>query len=114
MKRRDFVALGAAGAASLAAQDQVPVGLIGAGGRGRFVARVFQRHPEVRIAAVCDVYEPNLEKGLSESGNQGRAYRNYKQLLDDKGIPIVLIATPEHWHHRMLFDAMAAGKDVYV
>ena len=111
MKRREFVALGAA---SLAGQDQARAGLIGAGGRGRFVAKVFQRHPEVRIAAVCDVYEPNLERGLSESGNQGRAYRNYKQLLDDKEIGIVIIATPEHWHHRMLLDAMAAGKDVYV
>ena len=42
------------------------------------------------------------------------AYRNYKQLLEDKEIQAVLIATPEHWHHRMILDALAAGKDVYV
>ncbi|MDQ6666026.1 MAG: Gfo/Idh/MocA family oxidoreductase, partial [Acidobacteriota bacterium] len=43
-----------------------------------------------------------------------KPYRNYKQLLDDKNIQAVLIATPEHWHYRMVLDAMAAGKDVYI
>lgn len=74
----------------------------------------FQRHPDLQVHAVCDVYEPNLERGLSEAGRGVKAYRNYKQLLDDKDIDVVLIATPEHWHHRMTLDAMAAGKDVYV
>src|SRR5207247_10661902 len=43
-----------------------------------------------------------------------KAYRNYKQLLADNDVKAVLIATPEHWHHRMVLDALAAGKDVYV
>ena len=43
-----------------------------------------------------------------------KAYRNYKQLLEDKSIDAVLIATPEHWHAQMVLDALAAGKDVYV
>jgi predicted dehydrogenase len=43
-----------------------------------------------------------------------KAIRNYRQILDDKGIQAVLIATPEHWHHRMVLDALAARKDVYV
>ncbi len=75
--------------------------------------RVFRQDAGVRMAAVCDVYEPHLEAGLSESGG-ARAYRNYKALLEDKDIRAVIIATPEHWHHRMLLDALAAGKDVYV
>ncbi len=114
MKRRDFVAAGSAMAGALRAQAKLRVGLIGAGGRGRYVAKTFLNNPDVTFGAVCDVYEPNLEKGLSETGNQGRAYRNYKQLLADATIPVVLIATPEHWHHRMVLDALAAGKDVYV
>jgi predicted dehydrogenase len=111
--RRTFL-LGAAGA-GLAQSPAAPVaaGLIGAGGRGRYLQRLFRRDPAVRMAGVCDVYEPNLEAGLSESGG-ARAYRNYRALLDNQEVQAVIIATPEHWHHRMLLDALAAGKDVYV
>ena len=59
----------------------------------------------------------NLEQALSiaaKTGTQPKAYRNYKQLLDDKDITAVLIATPEHWHYQMVIDALAAGKDIYV
>ena len=99
--------------AQTAPSDRHVVGLIGAGGRGRFVTSVFAKDQRVRVGAICDVYEPNLESGLS-AHKGAKAYRNYKALLDDKDIDIVVIATPEHWHHRMLLDAMMAGKDVYV
>jgi predicted dehydrogenase len=117
--RRGFLA-GCASGFVMAGQQAAPVtlGVIGAGGRGQLVMSTFQQDAAVRVGAVCDVYEPNLEKGLSlaakAAGNAPKAYRNYKQLLDDKRIDAVLIATPEHWHHRMVLDALAAGKDVYV
>ena len=113
MKRRVFLM---AGAAALAASpsEQLRVGLIGSGGRGRTVMRRCTRHADITIAGVCDVYEPNLERGLSDAGGGARAYRNYKQLLDNKQIDAVIIASPEHWHHRMLLAAIAAGKDVYI
>jgi predicted dehydrogenase len=115
MDRRTFFLAGSgvmlAGAAP---SDQHVAGLIGSGGRGQYIMKLCMRDPAVRIGGVCDVYEPNLEKGLSAAGNQARAYRNYKALLDNRDIDIVIIATPEHWHHRMLLDALAAGKDVYV
>src|SRR5438105_3749061 len=119
MDRRQFlVAGGAAFAAGAAPSDQVVLGVIGSGGRGTFVMGVFQKEAAVRVGAICDVYEPNLERAISEAKKSGgsapKAYRNYKQLLDDKDIHAVLIATPEHWHHRMVLDALAAGKDVYV
>ena len=110
--RRSFL-LTAATSSLASPADPLPVALIGAGGRGRYLMKVFRQDPDVRIAGVCDVYEPNLEAGLSESGG-ARAYRNYKAVLDSKDIQAVIIATPEHWHHRMLLDALAAGKDVYV
>lgn len=97
---------------------KISLGVIGSGGRGTFVMSTFQKSADVEVAAICDVYEPNLERALSAAAKaQGRApkaYRNYKQLLDDKSIDAVLIATPEHWHARMVLDAIAAGKDVYV
>lgn len=74
----------------------------------------FRRDPDLAVQGVCDVYEPNLEQGLSEAGPGARAYRDYRQALDDPQVDAVLIATPEHWHHRMTLDAIAAGKDVYV
>jgi predicted dehydrogenase len=119
LNRRSFLmAGGSVLMAQTAPSDQIVLGVIGAGGRGNFVMGVFQKNAAVRVGAICDVYEPNLERGLSNAskvaGNHPKAYRNYKELLADKDIQAVLIATPEHWHAQMVLDALAAGKDVYV
>ncbi|HLH19139.1 MAG TPA: Gfo/Idh/MocA family oxidoreductase [Bryobacteraceae bacterium] len=118
--RRIFLlnAAGAMAAHAAAPADQVVLGVIGSGSRGTFVMTVFQKDPAVRIGAICDVYEPNLEKAISTAsripGSKPKAYRNYNDLLADPDIDAVLIATPEHWHARMVLDALAAGKDIYV
>src|SRR5579884_325553 len=118
--RRIFLlnAAGAMAAHAAAPADQVVLGVIGSGSRGTFVMTVLQKDPAVRIGAICDVYEPNLEKAISTAsripGSRPKAYRNYKDLLADPDIDAVLIATPEHWHARMVLDALAAGKDIYV
>jgi predicted dehydrogenase len=119
MDRRIFLMAGAGmTVASASPADQVVLGVIGSGSRGTFVMGVFQKDPSLRVGAICDVYEPNLEKALSTASKAQQsaavAYRNYKQLLADKNIQAVLIATPEHWHAQMVLDALAAGKDVYV
>jgi predicted dehydrogenase len=115
MNRRSFfLSTGGVLLAQTAPSDQLAVGLIGSGGRGRYLMSLFRKDTAVRIAGVCDVYEPNLEAGLSTAGGGAAAYRNYKALLDNKDIRIVIIATPEHWHHRMLLDALAAGKDDFI
>jgi predicted dehydrogenase len=101
-RRTFFLAGGSALLAQTAPSERLTVGVIGSGGRGRYLEKVFQQDASLRITAVCDVYEPNLEAGLSAAKNQAKAHRNYKSLLDDKTIDIVIIATPEHWHHRML------------
>jgi len=117
--RRDFF-LGAAGASvSAPPSNRISLGVIGSGGRGTFVMSVFQKDPDLRVGAICDVYEPNLENALSagakaQNGVAPKAYRDYRRLIEDKSIDAVLIASPEHWHHRMVLDALAAGKDVYV
>lgn len=103
---------------AVAPANRIRLGVIGSGGRGTLVMGVFQKDPDLTVAAICDVYEPNLENALSAASKKQpsapKAVRDYRQLLDDKSIDAVLIATPEHWHHRMVLDALAAGKDVYV
>jgi len=96
----------------------VRLGVIGTGGRGTFVMAAFARDPSVEIAGLCDVYEPNLEGAVATASANGKrkpqTYRSYLDLLNSKDIDAVLIATPEHWHHRMVLDALKAGKDIYV
>jgi predicted dehydrogenase len=118
--RRTFLLAGAGAIAARAVPpaDQITLGVIGSGSRGTFVMSTFQRDPALRVAAICDVYEPNLENAIAVAskiaGTHPRQYRNYRDLLADKDVQAVLIATPEHWHYQMLLDALAAGKDVYV
>lgn len=110
--RRSFLA--AAGSAGLLrANDRIRIGVIGSGGRGRYLAGLLKRY-EAEVAAVCDVYEPNLQSGLAAASAGARAYVDYRRLLEDKEIDAVVIATPDHLHAQMLIDAVAAGKDVYV
>jgi predicted dehydrogenase len=120
VNRRIFLMAGSGALVAHAASpsDQVTLGVIGAGSRGTFVMQTFQKDPALRVGAICDVYEPNLEKGASTAAKAQngapKMYRNYKELLADKSVQAVLIATPEHWHYQMVLDALAAGKDVYV
>jgi predicted dehydrogenase len=119
LNRRTFLLTGGALVAHAASpSDQIALGVIGSGSRGTFVMGVFQKDPAVRVAAICDVYEPNLERAVAEAsrvaGNKPTIYRHYKDLLADRDVQAVLIATPEHWHYQMVLDALAAGKDVYV
>ncbi len=120
LPRRTFVLTGASALAAWAVppSDQISLGVIGSGGRGTFVMGVFQKDPALKVHAICDVYEPNLENAVSVAskvpGTHPKVYRNYKELLADKDVQAVLIATPEHWHYQMVLDALAAGKDVYV
>ncbi|MDR3703009.1 MAG: Gfo/Idh/MocA family oxidoreductase [Candidatus Sulfopaludibacter sp.] len=116
--RRTFLLAGGALVAGAAPPaDQIVLGVIGSGSRGTFVMGVFQKDPAVRVGAICDVYEPNLENAVaaaSKAGAKPKIYRNYHELLADRDVQAVLIATPEHWHYQMILDALAAGKDVYV
>src|SRR4051794_15341377 len=118
LNRRVFlIGGGTAGLLRSAPSERVRLGVIGSGGRGNLVMSTFQKDSAVEVAAICDVYEPNLERGLANAGKAGshpKPYRNYRQLLDDRDVEAVLIATPEHWHAQMVLDAIAAGKDVYV
>lgn len=114
MKRRSMLAATAISAARvLGANDRLRAGLIGAGGRGRLLAAEF-KEIGVEVAAVCDVYQFNLEAGLKAASTGAASYRDYRRLLEDRTLDVIIIATPDHWHARMAMDAVEAGKDVYL
>jgi predicted dehydrogenase len=99
---------------ALGANDRVRVGVIGTGRQGISNLKAFKEHG-AEIAAVCDVYAPNLEKGKQlADGPDVAAYGDFRKLLDDKTIDVVINATPDHWHALPTVIACQAGKDVFV
>ncbi len=114
MRRRAFLAATAASTARVrGANDRIRGGIIGSGGRGRYLTAEF-KELGVEMAAVCDVYEHNLQAGLKAASTNARGYDNYKKMLEDPSLAVVIVATPDHWHAQMTIDAVEAGKDVYV
>ncbi len=105
---------GLAPARVLGANDRIQVGVLGSGHRAREVMQKFQMIPGVQFIAVCDVYGPARAEALALAGPGAQAYTNYHEVLDRKDIDAVLIGSPDHWHKRMLIDAVNAGKDAYV
>ena len=115
------------------ANDKIRMGFIGIGNRGSQLLALFMQEPTCEIAALCDIYKPYLvrDRGLVDprylKSMPGQVpamgekfpvkpvyYDDYRKLLEDKSIDAVCIATPDHWHAKMMIDAVKAGKDVYV
>ena len=114
MNRRSFlVATAAAQTRIYGANERIRAGIIGSGGRGRYLTAQF-KELGVEMSGVCDVYDTNLQLGLKEANTGARAFTDYRRMLDDKSFDAVVVATPDHWHSRMVIDAVEAGKDVYV
>jgi predicted dehydrogenase len=97
----------------LGANDRIRLGVIGTGRQGIDDMQNFMRHG-VEVAAVCDVYQPNLDKGLAAAGGKAKTYTDFRQLLADKEIDAIINAAPDHWHALPTVMACQAGKDVYV
>jgi predicted dehydrogenase len=95
--------------------ERINVGVIGCGGMGNghisaLLGLKNGGYP-VEIVAVCDVYQVRLDAAAERTG--GTPYKDYRKLLERKDIDAVSIASPDHWHSRMVVDAADAGKDVY-
>jgi predicted dehydrogenase len=95
------------------ANDRLSYGVIGAGGRGRYLNRTFQQLG-AQCVALCDVYKPYLEEARAESPPGAKAHVDYNDLLAQPGIDFIVIGTPDHQHRPNLLAALAAGKDVYL
>ena len=96
-----------------AANDNIQVAVIGAGGMGTADADTAISVPGVKIVAVCDLYDGRLIEAKERYGKDIFTTRNYKEILGRKDIDAVIVATPDHWHKDISIDAMNSGKSVY-
>jgi predicted dehydrogenase len=96
-----------------AANDQVAYGVVGTGSRGSYLLRHMAGLPNARCVAVCDVYEPSLKSGAQTAGTNPRQYKRHEELLADKEVEAVVIATPLYAHFPVTRDALLAGKHVF-
>jgi len=128
MNRRQFlhagaatVALSAAGGYTAEFADKKPrVGLIGCGWYGKCdLCRLIQVAP-VEVVSLCDVDKKMLADAAElvsqrqESKKKPRTFGDYREMLKEKDLDIVLVGTPDHWHALAMIAAVEAGADVYV
>lgn len=105
---------GAAEQKPVAAGDKIALGFIGVAGRGYGHLDWFGRHPDVEIAAVCDVYQAHRDRAVQKTGGRAKGYADFRELLADPAIDAVVVATPPHWHSIIGVEACRANKDVYL
>src|SRR5262245_23967906 len=127
MNRRKFLHASAAGltlsatdAFALADEKPKRVGLIGCGWYGKCdLFRLIQVAP-VEVVSLCDVDKKMLAEAVDlvaerqKSKKRPRSYGDYRELLKERDLDIVIIGTPDHWHALPMIAAVEAGADVYV
>jgi predicted dehydrogenase len=99
----------------LDSNERINIGIIGCGGMaGSHLRKLleFKEENNIEVIAVCDVFSKRMEQFAQETG--ATQYPDYRKLLDLKDVDAVLIATPEHWHHRMTLDALDEDKHIYI
>ncbi|MFC2124591.1 Gfo/Idh/MocA family protein [Bacteroidota bacterium] len=126
MNRRKF--LGTVGAASAftimkhtkssASNDKIKVGIMGLGGRGRFLTERFVQRPDVEIVWLCDVNQRLFSYGreivAEYQDKRPELTQDFRDILNDPDVDAIVSATPVHWHALSTIMACQAGKDVYV
>lgn len=97
-----------------APNDQIAMGFIGVGIRGSYHLTTFGKTPGVRPVMAADCYDGHLAFAKEATDGKIETTKDYHALLARKDIDAVVISTPDHWHARMVLDALAAGKHVYI
>src|SRR4051812_742146 len=95
------------------AAETINVACIGTGGRCRHLMPSLSKVDNVRIVALCDVWDDALAEAKKLAA-KADVSKDFHKVLARKDVQAVLIASPDHWHVGMTIAAVEAGKDVYV
>jgi predicted dehydrogenase len=104
----------------MAASDRINVGAIGINGMGWADLLSSLKQPGVQVVMLCDVDKNVLDQRMADLAKMNldvskiKTTGDYRKVLDNKDIDVVIIGTPDHWHALIMTEACAAGKDVYV
>src|SRR5881409_3322274 len=121
--RREFLEASAAAAGVslaplkfrvVAPSDTVRFGMIGVGMQGSGLLGTSIELPGVTCAGAADLYDGRHTLAKEIAGANLPTTRRYQQLLDDKNVDCIVAAVPDHWHKRMVVEAVGAGKDIYI
>ena len=103
----------------IGANDRINVGFIGCGGRmNTHIRRVMERNKErgdVQAVAVNDIWDKRKQRARDATGVDERSvYHDYREICARPDVDVVVIASPDHWHHPQAMEALRQGKDVYL
>ena len=111
-----FTALSQSGAHG--ANNKVVMGVMGLGGRGTYLAEKFAQRPDVEIAYLCDADTRRFARAREvveeAQDRKPKLVQDFRKILDDRNVDVLINATPDHWHGLGTIMACQAGKDVYV
>ncbi len=121
---RDVLAAETKAARKASANDRLVMGVVGIGSpASRSLQVVSASGPSVKAGQLtftkgCDVDASHRDRATAEMRRRGfkdfqAATKDYRDLVNDKSLDCLLIATPDHWHAQVAVDAMKAGKDIY-
>ncbi|MDX2270291.1 MAG: Gfo/Idh/MocA family oxidoreductase, partial [Bryobacter sp.] len=96
-----------------AANNTIQFGFIGTGSRGQYLLQHLKGIDNGTCVAVCDIYQPSMAKAADIIGTKPKQFKDYRELLSDKAVDAVLIATPLYMHFPVTKDALDAGKHVF-
>lgn len=97
----------------VAPSDRVRFGIIGVGMQGSGLLTNAITLPGVECVAAADLYDARHLLAREITGKDIKTTRKYQELLDDKEIDCIIAAVPDHWHKKVVVDAVSAGKDIY-
>jgi predicted dehydrogenase len=96
------------------ASERIQVALIGCGGMGQSNLKNCAAHPDVVVTGICDVWKERRDAVLKAFAKTAKGFSDYREVLQQKNVDAVIIATPPHWHCRQAVDACEAKKDIYL
>lgn len=103
----------------LGANDRINVGFVGCGGRMgahiRYLVARAKEKGDVQLVAVNDIYDKRKALARERTGvDEKSVHHDFRELCSRSDIDVVVIASPDHWHHQHAMTALKNGKDVYL